>query len=96
MPWAGLGPNTLGWCLWPWVGAYGPGLPYLEVGGVVFEMLLDAHTQLFHPLPLGLQGRAVRLENRQTNRQMKTSPEHPVVFVGSLSGPTQAYAPISK
>ena len=34
---------------------------YLEVGCVVFEMLIHTYTQLAHPLPLGLEGCTVRL-----------------------------------
>lgn len=40
----------------------------LEVGGVVSEMLLHTHAQLIHPLPLGLQGCAVRLRKTQNKK----------------------------
>lgn len=34
---------------------------YLEIGSVVFQVLLHTHTQLPHPLPLCLQGSTVGL-----------------------------------
>lgn len=42
---------------------------HLEIGRVVFEMLLHTHTQLVHPLPLGLQRCTVRLTTQSSINQ---------------------------